>query len=404
MTSFTPHRRSVVGGLAAAALIGTGARAQAGPVRIGFSISKTGPNAGGANTTTLPNYMLWMRETNEAGGLKLPGGQRRMIEFVEYDDRSQSEEAVRNIDRLVNQDKVDLLLPPWGTAMNLAVAPAFNRGGFPHLASTFFVERQPELVKRWTNMFLFLDRPSTAITALTDLLATLKDKGLGNTVAVASVQDQFGLELVGAARAGLQRAGFQIVMDRQYPPGTQDLAPIVAEAVRLRPEMFLAFSYPPDTLALTEQARIAGLNPKVFYTAVGTAFPLYKQRFGAVSEGVMGIGGVNVDDPKIRDYIARHNRVIGREPDRWASTTTYSTLQVLTQAIERVGLDKAALIRDIGANTFDTILGPIKFVDNQRVDQWWVGQWQGGEFVALAPTRIGGTRAPIFPKPAWPSA
>ncbi len=405
MSTFKPTRRTVVGGIAAAAtLAAPQVRAQSGAVKIGFSISKTGPNAGGANVTTLPNYQMWMKETNEAGGLKLPGGQRRMIEFVEYDDRSQSEEAVRNIERLVNQDKVDLLLPPWGTAMNLAVAPSFNRGGFPHLASTFFVERQPELVKRWNNMFLFLDRPSTAITALTDLLATLKDKGLGNTVALASVQDQFGLELVSAARAGIAKAGFQIVMDRQYPPGTQDLAPIISEAVRLKPDMFLAFSYPPDTLALTEQARIGGLNPKVFYTAVGTAFPLYKQRFGANAEGVMGIGGVDVTNPKIKDYIARHNRIVGREPDRWASTTTYSTLQVLSQAIERVGLDKAAIIREVGSQTFDTILGNIKFQDNQRVDQWWVGQWQQGEFVALAPTKVGGTKAPVFPKPAWPTA
>ena len=118
----------------------------------------------------------------------------------------------------------------------------------------------------------------------------------------------------------------------------------------------------------------------------------------------MGIGGVDVTNPRIKDYIERHNRIVGREPDRWASTTTYSTLQVLTQAIERVGIDKAALVRDIAANSFDTILGPIKFVDNQRVDQWWVGQWQQGEFVALAPTKVGGTKAPIFPKPAWPTA
>ena len=69
---------------------------------------------------------------------------------------------------------------------------------------------------------------------------------------------------------------FKLAYDKSYPIGTQDLAPIINEVKALNPDVFIAFSYPPDTLALTEQARIAGFNPKVFYTGVGTAFPLYR--------------------------------------------------------------------------------------------------------------------------------
>jgi branched-chain amino acid transport system substrate-binding protein len=67
------------------------------------------------------------------------------------------------------------------------------------------------------------------------------------------------------------------------------MAPILAEAARGNPEAFVACSYPPDTRTITEQARVSGFNPKVFYTGVGTAFPLYRQRFGANAEGVMGM-------------------------------------------------------------------------------------------------------------------
>jgi branched-chain amino acid transport system substrate-binding protein len=400
MTLFT--RRATLGGLAAAAVV-THATAQSGPVRIGWSVSRTGPNAGGANTTTLPNYQLWVRQVNEAGGLRMPGGARRMIEVVEYDDRSLTEEAVRNVDRLINQDRVDLVLPPWGTGLNLAVAPVLNRGGHPHLAVTANSERIPELVQRWPNAFFFLGRPSAGAEALISVLQGLqRSNGLGNTVVLLSVQDSFGIEQVTAARAALARNNFRILADRQYPLGSQDLAPLVAEASRANPEIFLAFSYPPDTLAITEQARITNFNPRVYYTAVGTAFPLFRQRFGANAEGVMGIGGVDPNNAAIRDYVARHTQVIGRGPDSWASPVTYASLQVLEQAIAQVGVDRPALIRTIRDGTFDTLFGPLKLENNQRVAQPWVGQWQGENFAAVGGA---GPLQPVqFPKPAWRTA
>ena len=96
----------------------------------------------------------------------------------------------------------------------------------------------------------------------------------------------------------------------------------------LAPDVFLAFSYPPDTLGVTDAAKLLGFNPKVFFVGVGTAFPLFKQRFAGNAE-VMGIGGWNADSPTLRDYFKRHLEVIGREPDRWASPITYASLQAL---------------------------------------------------------------------------
>ncbi len=82
-------------------------------VKVGYAISKTGPNAGGASITQIPNYQLWVKEVNDKGGLML-GGKRVKIEVIEYDDRSNSEEAVRAVERLIEQDKVDLLFSAVG--------------------------------------------------------------------------------------------------------------------------------------------------------------------------------------------------------------------------------------------------------------------------------------------------
>jgi branched-chain amino acid transport system substrate-binding protein len=391
--------------VAGAAAVGWDGAAEAQTsVKIGYAISRTGPAAGGAAVTTIPNYELWVKEVNAAGGLKL-GDKRVPIEVVQYDDRSSAEEAAKALERLITQDKVDFILPPWGTGLNLAVGPILNKAGYPHIASTAVTDRAPELAKRWPNSFWLLGTSADAAKTLVELLVKLRTEGkIGDTVAMASIADGFGIDLSGAARPALTAAKFKLAYDKTYPVGTQDLSPVINEVKALNPDVFIAFSYPPDTIAITEQSRISGFNPKIFYTGVGTAFPLFKQKFGANAEGVMGIGGWNGDSPAIKDYLARHkaSAANGAEPDRWASAVTYAGLQMLQQAIERVGkVDRAAVIKDLQSGTFDTVIGKVKLENNMPTKYWWVGQWQDGEFYGVGPSGNEGARAPVVPKPAW---
>ena len=371
-------------------------------IRIGYAISKTGPYAGGAGITTLPNYQLWVKDVNAAGGIKL-GDKKLPVEIVEYDDRSSSEEAVKAIERLANQDKVDFILAPWGTGLNLAVGPTLNKLGYPHLAVTSVTDKAPELAKRWANATFWLGTSAQISNGLAELLGKLKSEGkIGGTVAMVSVADQFGIELAAAGREAFKKAGLTVAYDKTYPMGSQDLQPLLKDAIAANADAFIAFSYPPDTIGLTEQAQLLKYNPKVFYVGVGTAFPLFKGKFAANSDGVMGIGGWNADAPALKDYLARHKAATGQEPDRWASPITYASLQVLQQAIEKVGkVDRAAVAKEIREGSFDTIIGKVKLKDGLLQEVWSVGQWQNGEFYALSPASLPGARAPVVPKPEW---
>src|SRR5690606_26628503 len=133
-----------------------------------------------------------------------------------------------------------------------------------------------------------------------------------------------------------------------------------------------------------------------FYTGVGTAFPPFAARFGAAAEGILGIGGINVDDPKVADYIERHNASAGQGPDFWASATTYAGLQVLEQAIEAAGTkDRAAVVEAIKNGTFDTVIGEVKFENNVNPNVWTVGQWRDGVFVAVAADGMDISQEPV---------
>lgn len=371
-------------------------------IKIGYAISKTGPNAGGANITQIPNYQLWVKEVNDKGGLKL-GSKRVPIEVIEYDDRSNSEEAVRAVERLVTQDKVDLLFPPWGTGLNLAVGPVFNKYGYPQLAFSAVTDRAPELVKRWPNSFWFLGTSHMYVNALADLLAKQKQAGkISGNVAMISIADGFGIDLSKAARDGFAKAGLKLVYDKSYPIGTQDMSPLISEAQRSGADTFVAFSYPPDTLAITDQAKIANFSPKVMFLGVGVAFPLYPQKFGANTEGIMTLGGWSPDNKGTLEYRKKHNDMHKRDPDYWGSQVGYASLQMLEQAIERVGkIDRPAIIKELQTGTFDTVLGKIKLVDNMPKDAfWYIGQWQNGFFTGVAPEKPGVSQL-VVPKPAW---
>jgi branched-chain amino acid transport system substrate-binding protein len=116
----------------------------------------------------------------------------------------------------------------------------------------------------------------------------------------------------------------------------------------------------------------------------------------------MGAGGWNPNNSGGKEYRKRHFDAIGQEPDFRSGPLIYSVLQMLQQAIERVGkIDRAAVIEELQTRTFQTILGPVKLDGNIYKDGWRVGQWQGGEFYGVAPATLPGAQEVLFPKPVW---
>lgn len=380
-------RRSFIAlATATAALAMAGAPAFAQDViRLGASAPKSGPLAGGAAVTHWPNIQLWMKEVNAAGGLKV-GDKQMKLELVEYDDKTNGEEAIKNIQRLATVDNVDFLVAPYSTGLNIAAAPMIAKYGYPHIATTAATDGVKDFASRWPNSFWMLGTSTQLAEGVVQTLTKMKDKGdIGNKVALVNVADAFGLELVGAAKPLLAAGGFDIVYETSYPLGTQDLAPVISGAKAAAPDAFVAFSYPGDTFALTEQAQVQGLNTPVFYTGVGTAFPSFAKRFGAAANGIMGIGGINSSDAGVKAYLELHRKDLGSDPDFWASATTYAGLQILGQAIEKAGsLDKAAVVEAIKGGTFDTVIGKVSMPNNVNENIWTVGQWNNGVFEAVA--------------------
>jgi branched-chain amino acid transport system substrate-binding protein len=394
-----PNRRSVIRSTAATLgsfAVAPSLWAQAAPVRIGYTMSRTGPWTGGAQVSQEPNYLLWAERQNAAGGLDVKGVKRK-IELISSDDRSDVETVVRTYEKLMGSDKVDLVLPPWGSNANFAVAPLANRFAYPFLAPTALSRRLVEM--KLPYFFLLLQQPKPMCDAIVDMF---KANGV-RSVACIYVDDLFGLENYAAFKVALQNSGISLVEDKSYPGGVKDLLPVLRSIKDKNPDAFVGFTYPPDTILASRQAKEIGFNPKVFYASVGTAFPLYKNVMTpAGAEGVMGMGSWNgKTSPGAKAYFDAHVASQKKEPDRWASGACWAGLEILTQAVKLNGLDRKA-IRDYIANTtHKTILGDIRFAGSENVGTpGTIGQWQNGEFEVVWP-QARATAKINTQKPAW---
>jgi branched-chain amino acid transport system substrate-binding protein len=373
-------------------------------IRIGNAISLSGPYAPGALTTQIAPYDMWVKEVNAKGGIYVKEyGKKLPVEIIRYDDKSDIGTVVKLVEKLILDDKVDLLLPPWSTAMNFAIAPIVTKYEYPVLGVTVDSMKIKEIAPSIPYFFLHLNQPPVKAEAIVPLCKELGVK----TAAVIHHADLHGIEFAGYVAPQLSVNGIDVVMYKSYPMGAKDLSPLLKKIKAAKPDAFFAFSYPDGTILLAKQAIAIGFNPKLFYTSIGTAFAFYRDAFGAkVVEGVMGTGAWNpkVPYPGAKEFWDRMVQFSGPgKVDWYGNAFCYSSVQVLQQAIEKAGtLDRKKIRKVIASETFPTVIGPVKYVDQINVQSpGEVGQWQNGAFEIVA-AKEKRTAKPIYPKPPWP--
>jgi branched-chain amino acid transport system substrate-binding protein len=360
------------------------ARADQGTIKVGVVGAKTGPLAPGAAATHFPPWRLWAHEINQAGGLKLKDGARK-VELIEYDDRTQPPEAIKAIERLATIDKADWIVGLYSTGFNIAAVPTFTKLGYPQIAVACVTDLGEQLVKKNPRLFFANGTITQYTSSAIDVLKKPKEGGqLGSKVALVNVADEFGIEAANISKKLLPAAGFEIVYDKSYPLGTQDYTPVIKAVKSTNPDAFIAWSYPPDTFGLTDQAKIENLNVKVYYNGIGCAFAGFYGKYGASAENVIGFGGIP-DNEKTRAFLKLHKEVTGIDSDYNACPYYYANGQVLRQAFEGVGaMDRDAITEYLKSHTFKTLIGEIDLRSQLQNIAYTVGQWQNGFFHSVA--------------------
>ncbi|MGB7101709.1 MAG: amino acid ABC transporter substrate-binding protein [Xanthobacteraceae bacterium] len=370
-------------------------RAEDAPVRIGYSMARTGPNAVAAQGSVEANYTLWSEQANAADGLNVKG-QKRKVELIGYDDQSDVETSVRTYEKLMADDKVDLILPPWGSNFAFAVGPLANKYGYPFLSTTGSPKKLLDMKMPYFFGASWTSEQSTR--ALVDLMAAQHVK----TVAIGYMDDLFGLERYNLMVPMLKERGISVVGEKSFPANTKDLSVVLKDFKAKAPDALVGLTYPAESFLMTTQTKEIGFNPKLFYVAIGPAFPFFKQRFGDAANGMIGFGTWTPSEgPMQQNYRDAYMKRFNKEPDRDTTGFVRSSLQVLQEAVENAGLDRKAIRDYIASHEFTTLLGKISYKDGMLARaSGTVSQWQNGSYeLVWPPTRA--TKPPLYPKPEW---
>ncbi len=353
------QRRIVLRSLVAAAvaaLVSAPALAQQGkPVRIGFSIAKTGIFAAAA-PSQLNAYELWREQVNKAGGLEV-GGQKRQVEFVQYDDQSNPTQAAKIYERLIAQDKVDLLLAPWGTPTHIAVAPVLERFKFPMVGNTASSAKLRELkpTHLWFVTAAFPDRLGN------ELAAMLKANGV-NSVALLTNVLPFSKEVKGFLEPALQKQGIKIAVNQEYPPDIKDMTAMLTQVKNANVDGVISLSYPSDSPIYVRQAKELGLGGKFHFALVGPGIDFFPKLLGNAADGIVTIGHwAPSRNAKAKSFNEAYLTKFKEKPDYLDSIEAFVSCEILEQAVKTAGLDRTKLRNAIASGSFETINGTVKF-------------------------------------------
>jgi branched-chain amino acid transport system substrate-binding protein len=356
--------KAAVGASAAIASPAIIAAAADRPIRIGFSIAQTGGIAAGGKAGLLA-LELWRSDVNAAGGLL-----GRPVEFVVYDDQSQTNTVPGIYAKLLDIDKVDLLLSPYGTNLTAVVMPMikqrdrlviaqFEIGQNDNLKHDKFFEIAPwgpEPGANWCRGYF-------------DLAKRLGYKTLG----IINSDSEFSAN---AASIGVRVAGeygMKVISNQHYPPNSVDFSGILRNLNAAAPDFVFVASYPVESAGLVHGISEIGIADSVQMLGGAMVGIQYAQQLESLGSQLKGITNYDtyvvaptMNFVGIDKFLERYRPLAESKGvdalGHFLPPFFYAGGQLIEKAVKAVGsIDESKLAQWLHNNTIDTVVGPIKF-------------------------------------------
>jgi branched-chain amino acid transport system substrate-binding protein len=367
--------------LAAGILLGIMARpaAAAEPIKIGFGMGLTGGLAASGKAALL-GMKIWEEETNAKGGLI-----GRPVKLIYYDDQSNPSTVPGIFTKLLDVDKVDIVMGDYGTNLLAPAMPIIIQH-----KKTFFALFGMDVNKQFQYPKYFsmvptggMDPAVSFSKGFFEIAAAQNPKP--KTLAIIAADAEFPHNASDGARKNAKAAGLQIVYDKTYPPATTDYTPIIRAIDSVNADVVISLSYPPDAVGMVRSANEIGLKAKIFGGGlVGLQYASIKQQLGPQLNGI-----INYDfwepsktlvfpgvDAFLKTYQAKAASE-GVDPlGYYLPPFAYANLQVMAAAVEATkSIDQDKMAEWLHKSTVKTIVGDIKYGPN--------GEWVEGRVLTV---------------------
>jgi branched-chain amino acid transport system substrate-binding protein len=376
------------------------ARAQE-PIRIGFSTSLTGTLASSGKANLLAQQ-IWADEINAKGGLL-----GRPVKYVYYDDQSNVATIPGIYAKLLDVDKVDLLM---GAATNLIVAAMptiMEHKRMVMVLVALAVNDEFHYPRYFQTAAWGPDAKGEMSHAFFEVAKSLSPAP--KTLALVGADAEFSHNVLDGARRNAKSYGLKIVYDRTYPPGTVDYTPIVRAIQAANPDLVFVASYPVDSVGMVRAATETGLKAALFGGGmVGLQYASFMTQLSEKLDRVVNyhlyVPGPKMQFPGIEEFLKKYQArapEVGTDPlGFYQPPFAYAAMQILEQAVQATkSLDDDKLATYIHAAEFDTIVGKMRFdpLGEWAKPQLLMVQFQHVQGNGLEQYKTGGKQVVLYP-------
>lgn len=359
-------------------IMGTTSFGATEPIKVGFCMPITGPNAS-ISRDSINGLMIAIDDVNKAGGLL--GG--RKIEVIKEDDGSQPSQGLSAIRKLITQDKVVAILGNLNSSVCAATRNVTNEFMIPQLAlgcsADYLIEGYP---------YFFRVNPSNTLMSMPYIRWLVKDKGL-KKIAVLYENTDWGRNGYDLVVKYAKKYGAQVLLAEGFNPGTIDFLSVLTKIKNVNPDGIISPAMVTEAAIIIRQARELGIDTSLFSGWGGWSQPDLRKLANGAEEGVISIDVFPAGNPQnpVAKYIVQE--VKKRHPDTPPNVyhaQSYDAALTLINAIKKAGSTDPKKIRDAVADTkgLQGALGTITMVDGQN---WgftsYPTQWKGGKIVLL---------------------
>lgn len=373
--------------------LATPASAQSGePIKVGFSMALTGGLASNGKAA-LAAMQIWEEEVNARGGLI-----GRPVKLVYYDDQSNGATVPGIYTKLLDVDKVDLLLSGYSTAAIAPAMPIVIQKKMVFLTLLGFNMNSEFKYDRYFSMIpAGSDANRDFSKGFLEVAQTMDPKP--KSIAIVNLDAEFPKRASDGLKDNIKKTDIKVVYDQSYPPTTVDFLPIIRAVAAAKPDLVYFVSYPVDSAGLIRAIREVGLKAMMVGGGmVGPQIGSFKTMMGPALNNMViwdtYVPETTLKFPGIEELLAKYQpRSQGLDPlGFYVPPLAYANMQVLEQAVTKVGkIDQGALAEYMHATTFSTVLGDVKF------DK--MGEWSEERLLLVQYQNISGNGLDQFKKP-----
>ena len=333
------------------------------PIKIGFSMALTGPLAPNGKQALL-GAQIWRDEINAKGGLL-----GRQVELINYDDQSNPAMIPGIYTKLLDVDKVDLVVSGYATNMIAPAMPVIMQKG-KTLIGLFGLAVNSEF--HYPKYFSILSTGPDTKASFTDgyFQVAAAQSPKPETVALASEDAEFARNACEGARENSKKFGFKITYDKTFPPGTTDFSPVIRALQAANADLVVVCSYPLSSVGIVQAANELNFTPKMFGGAmVGLQATVFKDKLKSKLNGIVNyetwVPSPKLMAPAANFFKTYQERAKGAGVDPlgyYLGGWGYAYFQVLGEAIEGTkSINDDKLAEYLHNNEFKTIMATMRF-------------------------------------------